>query len=180
MAANDYSPDRSWKTRPRILAASSSLLIAGILGIVFWPASGADPTVTLDAAITTTNSHSTTTYAPVEDQEGAYEPLRSCAIGDPTDPCGSLEDGSTFDPQWQASVTLGCGKTPDTRTVLTFEPETNHRGTASLMWSEPSGRTFQLEVGSELPSSGRLGWALHGYYLGPWDVDEVDDTCVSS
>ncbi len=179
MADSDRQNEHRNRWRLGFLACGS-LLVAGLIWVAFGQVSDPVRDADIEASMIVTSSGPSTTDAPVQDHEQDDAPSRKCAVGDPADPCHLLDNGTTFDPKWRAAVTLGCGETPDTRVILTFEPETNDRGTATLMWSEPSGRVFQLEVGSEVPSSGRLGWALHGYFLGPWDVDEVADTCVNS
>lgn len=108
------------------------------------------------------------------------------SVGNLDAPIGALEDGSTFDPLWRAEVTLGCGGDASTRTVESFDAETNDRGDPVLyrMWPNSSGSGgFNAEpatVGSVIPVENGLHWAVAGILLGPWEVDIVTDTCESS
>lgn len=104
----------------------------------------------------------------------------SGSVGDPDNPIGILEDGSTFDPEWKAHVTLDCGSDPDSRTISGFDARTNSRGNPVLYGLTPSGggRALEpLEVNSIVPKDTTFAWAIDGILLGPWEVDSTTDTC---
>ncbi len=102
-------------------------------------------------------------------------------VADPENWVGYLEDCSTRDPLWLASVSLACGSTPDLRVVESFTADTNNRGTETQLYSsESSGNIWPLEVGAEFPAERRLAWQIPGFLLGPWEVEEVIDHCDES
>jgi hypothetical protein len=144
------------------------------------PPESVEQTTTIAAPATDSTAHLETTMAP-DPVDADVEPPRAGSKADLENPIGILEDGSTFDPQWRADVTLACGPDSDTRTIAVFDANTNDRGAPALYQQQPSGGGFALQpatVGSMVPVDVDLAWSIPGILLGPWRVDSITDGCV--
>ena len=120
-----------------------------------------------------------TTSIPNQSDTDDYEVVVG-SVGDPDNPIDILENGSTFDPLWNAEISLACGPDADSRVISSFVAETNDRGTPTVYMATPSSGGMALSpvaVESVVPKDVVLAWAIDGILLGPWEIDRMTDLC---
>lgn len=139
---------------------------------------GTTQDTTISAPTTATSTPPPTGTSTTVRQSTATVALTPTTSKTPYTPLSTDNVAASHDPAWGAEVVLACGKTGDTRRVVSFDATTNGAGEARLMYSSPEGgKIYQLEVGGEFDVKYQLLWAITGVFLGPWPVPLVTDGC---
>lgn len=171
-------------TNPMRLNALWLILATAVLAAA---CSTTEPSSPTEAQVSTTVASTAVEISEVGTTIADYQPTNSGASAcDPdSDVICILPGDAIFDERWVATVTIECGSESSTRRLVAFEAETAGYGEPVLSLGEVRADgsvryTVWPVVGDEFNAERfNFSWNIQNVLLGPWEVDEIIDTCVA-